>query len=143
MLDFTLHPQNVTINQVSIGKKKLTKSIFNQIESQDCFNQSLDFIGNVIIGYVKDKDSRYLVWVFEGKLRKTNLKEYYLLSRNPEYIKHHEAEWFLNKLRLEYNFEDHYPDTLSQGLEEPERYKEMVNKVKDFLHTLADKQIYL
>jgi hypothetical protein len=77
MLDFTLHPQNVTINQVSIGKKKLTKSIFNQIESQDCFNQSLDFIGNVIIGYVKDKDSRYLVWVFEGKLRKTNLKEYY------------------------------------------------------------------
>lgn len=143
MLDFTIHPLNIAINQVSIGNKKLTKSIFNQIEGRDCFDEKLDFMGEAIIGYVKDKDNRYLLWVIDGKLRKTNLKGYYSLSRNPEYTKFHDAEWFLNKVRLEYHFEDRYRDTLSQALEQTERYREMVNKAKDFLDTLSDKQIYL
>ncbi len=79
MLDFTLLSLNVTINQVSIGNKKLTKTIFNQIEFRDFFDENIDFIGDAIIGYVKDKDNRFLLWVKEGKLRKTNLNKYYLL----------------------------------------------------------------
>jgi len=143
MLEFTIHPLNIAINQVSIGNKKLTKSIFNQIEGLDCFDENLDFRGDTIIGYVKDKDNRYLLWLVDGKLKKTNLKGYYLLGRNPEYSKFHEVEWFLNKVHLGYCFENRYSDRLSEALEQPERYKEIVDKAKDFLDTLVDKQIYL
>jgi len=143
MLDFTLQPLNITINQVSIGNKKLTKTIFNQIEVRDCFDENLDFIGDTIIGYVKEKDIRYLLWVIEGKLRKSNLKRYYLLWSNPDFAPFHETEWFLDKVQLKHNFEGQHGDTLSRALQHPKRYSELVDKAKEFLGTLVDRQIYI
>lgn len=143
MLDFTLQPLNVTINQVSIGNKKLTKTIFNQIEVRDCFDENIDFIGDVIIGYIKDKEIRYLLWIIDGKLRKSNLKRYYSLWNNPDFAPFHEIEWFLDKVRLKCDFEGQHGDSLSGALEHPQRYSELVEKVKEFLGTLVDRQIYI
>ncbi|MGE8425616.1 MAG: hypothetical protein ACN6PI_22465 [Sphingobacterium siyangense] len=143
MLDFTLLSLNVTINQVSIGNKKLTKTIFNQIEFRDFFDENIDFIGDSIIGYVKDKDNRFLLWVKEGKLRKTNLNKYYLLRYDPGISKIQETEWFLNKVRLKFDLEENYHNKLLECLEHPERYKELIDKVKKFLEGLVDRQIYL
>lgn len=143
MLDFTLLPLNVTINQVSIGNKKLTKTIFNQIEFRDLFDENIDFIGDSIIGYVKDKDNRFLLWVTEGKLRKTNLNKYYLLRYDPGISKIRETEWFLNKVRLKFDLEENYHNKFMECLEKPERYQELIDKVKKFLEGLVDRQIYL
>ncbi|HAE66501.1 hypothetical protein [Sphingobacterium multivorum] len=143
MLDFTLQSLNITINQVSIGNKKLTKTIFNQIEFRDPFDENIDFIGDSIIGYVKDKDSRFLLWVKEGKLRKTNLNKYYLLRYDPGISKIGETEWFLNKVSIKFDLEENYHNKFLECLEQPERYKELIDKVKKFLEGLVDRQIFL
>lgn len=145
MSDFTLNPLNVTINQVSLGNKKLTKSIFNQIEFRDCMNSEMDFAGDKIIGYVKEKDQRYLLWVVDGKLRKTGLKKYADLKENIDWASLEKTEWFLIKTKLKHSMSDDYRDSLSEGLEfeERERYVMLIRKVKDFLGSLNDMQIYL
>lgn len=84
MLDYKLNPLNVTIREVLIGNKKLTKSIFNQIESRGCFNNAIEFIGDDIIGYVKVLNDRYLLWTKDGKLRKSRLNDYYNLNEDIE-----------------------------------------------------------
>ncbi|MDB5013685.1 MAG: hypothetical protein JWQ25_1887 [Daejeonella sp.] len=143
MSDFKLNKLNVTIKEVSFGNKKLTKPIFNQIEFGDCFNDQIDFTGDAIIGYVKDKDSRYLLWVTNGKLRRTGLTQYRELKTDIERASLEKAEWFLRKTKLKHDMADDYRDRLSEGLEEPERYVELVKKTKVFLDSLIDKQIYL
>lgn len=55
MSDFSLNPLNVTINQVSLGNKKLTKSIFNQIEFGDCFNEEMALPGMQSLAMSKKK----------------------------------------------------------------------------------------
>lgn len=144
MSDFTLIPLNVSINQVSIGNKKLTKSIFNQIEFADCFNKEMDFVGDAILGYVKEKDSRFLLWVINGKLRRTSLTNKYRdLQENVEWASLEKTEWFLRKTKLKHSMSDGYRDQLSEGLEEHEKYINLVKKTNEFLNILTDKQIYL
>jgi len=72
----SIAPLDIEIRTISLKNKKLTKSIFNQIETRDCFNKELDFKGDKYFGYIKEKEQRYLIWSVEGKLRKTNLSEY-------------------------------------------------------------------
>jgi len=143
MSDFSLNPLNVTINQVSLGNKKLTKSIFNQIEFGDCFTEEMNFAGDAIIGYVKEKDTRYLLWVVNGKLRKRGLTDYRALQIDTEKVSYDKTLWFLNKARLKYKVADDNRVKLSAWLEDTERYITLVNKVKTFLETLTDKQIYI
>ena len=143
MSDFTLNSLNVTINQVSLGDKKLTKSIFNQIEFGDCFNEKMDFDGDVIVGYVKEKDCRYLLWVTNGKLRKMSLTKYHELKANIEWASYNKTLWFLRKTKLKYTEADDNSDKLSAWLKDTQSYSLLVNKVKAFLETLAAKQIYL
>ncbi len=71
MVDYKLTQLNVTVREVVVGNKRLTKTMFNQIEHKSCFNEKMDFIGDLIVGYTKDKDDRFLLWVNKGKLRKT------------------------------------------------------------------------
>jgi len=134
---------NVTITQVSIVNKKLSKSIFNQVEYGDCFDQEMNFIGDPVYGYVKDKDNRYLLWTIGGKLRRTRLTKYYDLKTSVENASLENTEWFLRKAKLEYEMYDDYRDRLSDGLEDHKRYLELVTKTKEFLKGLIDKQIYL
>lgn len=134
---------NVTITHVSIANKKLTKSIFNQIEYGNCFDEEMNFIGDPVYGYVKDKDYRYLLWTIGGKLRRTGLTKYYDLKTNVENASLESTEWFLRNTKLEYEMYDDYRDRLSEGLKDHKRYIELVTKSKDFLKGLVDKQIYL
>jgi hypothetical protein len=145
MIDYKLNPLNVTIKEVAIGNKKLTKSIFNQIEFGDCMTEEMDFAGDAIIGYVKEKDHRYLLWVINDKLRRTGLTKYAELKKDFERASLDKAEWFLRKTKLKHSMSDDYRDRLSEGLEfeERERYTMLVQKAKDFLTSLNDKQIYL
>ena len=143
MSDYKLNPLNVTIHEVLIGNKKLTKSVFNQIELESCFNEEIEFVGDGVIGYIKDKDSRYLLWIKEGKLRKTNLAPYYKLKTNAEWASLDATVWFLRKTKLKFSESDDYRDRLSEGLEEQDKYLELVNKAHLFLDTIKDKQIFI
>ncbi|MGF7028263.1 hypothetical protein [Sphingobacterium multivorum] len=145
MSEFILHPLNITINQMSIGNKKLTKTIFNQIEEENYFTRSLDFKGDAIIGYINDRNNRYLLWSKNGKLRKTNITLYYKLERDPSYAELNRVEWFLKKVGIKYSVDqsDRYDIKIHHVLENTQLYSELVDKADSFLQELTDKQIYL
>lgn len=143
MSDYKLTPLNVTIHEVLIGNKKLIKSVFNQIELDSCFNEKIEFVGDAIIGYIKDKDLRYLLWVKDGKLRKTNLALYYKLKTNVEWASLDATVWFLRKTKLKFFESDDYRDRLSEGLEDKDKYLKLVKKTHLFLDMLTDKQVFL
>jgi hypothetical protein len=143
MSEYNINPLNVTIKEVSLGNKKLTKSIFNQIEPESCFDENIDFIGENIIGYVKDKNDRFLLWIKSGKLRKSKLTDYYKLRISTEYVSLDETTWFLRKTKTKFTESDDFRDKLSEGLDDESRYIDMVKKAQDFLNTLVDKQVYI
>lgn len=122
MSDFSLNPLHVTVNQVSLGNKKLTKSIFNQIEFGDCFTEEMDFSGDEIIGYVKEKDTRYLLWTVNGKLRRRGLSDYKALQIDTERASYDKTLWFLRKTKLKYKVADDNRVKLSDWLEDSDRY---------------------
>jgi len=138
----TLH--NVTIKQVVVGNKKLTKSVFSQIENVPCFNENIDFIGDNVIGYIKDKNDKFLLWVKNNKLRKTSLTSYYKLTPYIESSFIEDIEWFLKKTGLNYEMNSiHYRNKASENIDDKERYINLVRKVRAFLNELIDKQIFL
>ncbi len=143
MSEYNLNPLNLTIKEVSIGSKKLTKSIFNQIEPESCFDENIDFVGENIIGYIKDKNDRFLLWVKDGKLRKSRLTNYYKLKTDVERASLDATSWFLRKTKLEFDEYDDLRDSLSLGLANYSAYIELVKKAHAFLDTLVDKQVYL
>ncbi|GGC44749.1 hypothetical protein GCM10011386_41280 [Parapedobacter defluvii] len=143
MVDYKLTQLNVTVREVVVGNKRLTKTMFNQIEHESCFNEKMDFIGDLIIGYTKDKDDRFLLWVNKGKLRKTKLTPYYKLSRSADYTKLYEVSWFLKKGKIEFEGLDKGEQAVSETVADPKLYEALVDKVRSFLDSLVDQQIFL
>lgn len=134
---------NATITQLSLANKKLTRSIFSQIEYAECFDAEMNFIGDPVYGYIRDKDSRYLLWTTGGKFRRIGLTRYYELKNNIARVPLENVKWFLYKIKMEYDVEDNWSEILSESIINHQRYLAMVNKVKEFLKGLVDKQIYL
>lgn len=143
MVDYKLTQLNVTVREVVVGNKRLTKTMFNQIEHESCFNEYMDFIGDLIIGYTKDKDDRFLLWVNKGKLRKTKLTPYHKLRKSADYAKLREVSWFLQKGKIEFEGLDKNEETVSETVADPKRYEALVDKVRSFLDSLVDQQIFL
>ena len=63
---------NVTIQLITVDNKKMTKSVFNQIQIEDFYDNTGCFIGDSVLGYVYS-DLKYVLWTKKGELRKTNL----------------------------------------------------------------------
>ncbi len=74
--DLKIRTVGVQINIVTVDGKKMTKSVFSQILYSPCFGSSGIFKGDEILGFVQ-LDSRWLIWVKDGLLRKTELKTLY------------------------------------------------------------------
>lgn len=135
----------VEIKSIFLGGKKLTKSTFNQVEHRDCFDKHLDFIGDEYFGYVKDKDNRYLLWNYNGRLRKTNISNYSRLPILTELSTYKNIEWFLVKCYIKY---DGYDDRngrpeIHLENETKDSYNNAVNKVNSFITEILKHQIYI
>lgn len=117
--------------------------MFNQIEHESCFNEKMDFIGDLIIGYTKDKNERSLLWVNKGKLRKVKLAPYHKLSRSADYAKLYEVSRFLRKDKIEFEGLDKGEQKVSETVADPKLYTALVDKVRSFLDSLVDQQIFL
>lgn len=83
MKDFFTTETTVKINVATIDGKKITKSIFNQINSKSPFNFDKEkgyiFEGEKILGYVFDKEY-WLLWIEENKVFKTNLNRIFKIA---------------------------------------------------------------
>lgn len=143
MVDYEFTQLNVTIREVRLGNKRLTKTVFNQVESESCFNKDMDFVGDTIIGYIRDKDDKVLLWVNDGKLRKSRLTPYYLLPKEANYAALSKVDWFLRKCKINFDETDDNKATVSLTTTDPKLYEALVKKVRNFLNALVDKQIFL
>lgn len=143
MVDYKLTQLNVTIREVAIGNKRLTKTIFNQIEFETCFNEDMDFVGESIIGYVKDNSERFLLWVKEGKLRRSNLTPYYKLPKDATYAFINNVSWFLRKCKIEFDGIDDNNESVFNTVTDFEDYENLVAKNRKFLDSLVDQQVFL
>lgn len=83
MKDFFTIETTVKINVATIDGKKITKSIFNQINTKSPFNFDKEkgyiFEGGKILGYVFDK-AYWLLWVEDDKILKTNLNRMFKIA---------------------------------------------------------------
>lgn len=72
-------PMAVTIDRLTVGGKQMTKSVFNQIQRGDFFNDviggdSLEIKKDILLGYVilqgESGQIKWYIWNENGKLRK-------------------------------------------------------------------------
>ena len=82
--DLKIKTVDVQIKVVTVDGKKMTKSVFTQILYSPCFDKEGLFKGDEILGFVK-QDTKWLIWVQNGLLRKTELKYLSLFSCINEY----------------------------------------------------------
>lgn len=78
-----LFPKETTIkiNIVKIDNKKITKSIFNQINRSSPFDKLYHLKENIkFLGYINDK-TKWIIWTNNEFLFKYEIKEIYQMSR--------------------------------------------------------------
>ncbi|MFB2119903.1 hypothetical protein [Parapedobacter sp. 2B3] len=103
----------------------------------------MDFVGDVIIGYTKDSDGKFLLWVKDGKLRRSSLTPYYKLPKDANYAALHKVSWFLKRCGINFEGLDDSKETVSNTVADPKQYECLVDKVRKFLESLVDMQIFL
>jgi hypothetical protein len=71
----------IKINIVKIDNKKITKSVFNQINRSSPFDQLYNLKENIkFLGYINDK-TKWIIWTNNEFLFKYEIKEIYQMSR--------------------------------------------------------------
>lgn len=139
-------PLDVEIKTINLKNKKLTKSIFNQIETKTCFDKKLDFIGDRFFGYIRDKDKRYLLWSDNEKLRKTCLSDYSLPKIDTEYkYTFSDIEWVLKKCGIAYYAHDDERGRLKIEFEKEAitKYNNLIDNVRAFMSEVWNYQLFI
>lgn len=132
----------VSIKLITVDNKKMTKSVFMQIQKEAAFDIEFNFIGSNILGYVMDDSSKYLLWVNNnGELRKTSL--YYLedLSTadiDPSHRNNPNDFW-----RERQVCEDFMIDFLTDKKAGFPKVQEVIKKARNTLQNLNCSQLYI
>lgn len=137
----------VTIQLITVDGKKMTKSVFNQIQDDNCFDKNMNFTGDSFLGYIIDS-GKVLLWIKNGELRKTHLG----FIERMAYLDFKEARVLdVSKICQLCNIT--YPDKNSQKVwSKLESYfdKEQISSLekikkisKDFLEKLSGNQLYI
>lgn len=72
-----LKTQSIEIKVISVGGKKMTKAVFNQIQEEIPFDKAYNFTGDNCLGYVVIGPNKYILWTIDGELRKTNYTDFF------------------------------------------------------------------
>ena len=136
----------VSIQVITIDNKRMTKSIFNQIQKENCFDRNYYFLGNDILGYVFDKDQKWLLWVKHSELRKYSLKNIEQLSKveckkdnNEFYV---ETEYSRDRLKL---LGVYFHDKIGNKhyFSEDQDPVTKIKNAKSFLNQIENKQLFI
>jgi len=145
MDQISITPLGLEIKTIVLGNKKLTKSIFNQIEYKDCFDSHLNFIGTEYFGYVNDIEDRVLLWNDNGKLKKTELDKYINLRTIDNLDIPNNLDWILKKCVIKFDLHDNFRGKykIQLGLKEIKYYNNLVDRARSFINKVLDHQIYI
>jgi hypothetical protein len=126
----------IEIKTVTIDGRKLTKSIFSQLGDYYCLNENLEFTGDNIIGYVNHNNVKYLLWVKNGLLKKTNLDSYRKVLGASSDTFAENISWFLRLTNIDYYIQAGAKGTLSDSIEDQDGFYQKVGKLRLFLNTI-------
>jgi hypothetical protein len=142
--DLKIKTVGVQLNVITVDGKKMTKSVFSQIIKASCFDKEGFFKGDEVLGFVK-QDTRWLIWVKDGLLRKTELKHFSF----HEHLRGYQLEQILSvyhyltgiKIEEEFNVESDYDE------EHPSYNTNLLptfqNNYRAFLKSLEQLQIFI
>jgi hypothetical protein len=143
----------IKIKTLTVGGRRMTKSVFNQVISLSPFDSELTFTGDKVIGYVYEQQSRWLLFIKDGQLRKYILDNILQLINVGKSTKYKDFQSLADRLRfghLQTNF-DHEDDWNKERKFANESYSEetwgkilnRIDKAKSFIAFLDDRQIFI
>ena len=140
---------SVTIQLVTVDGKKMTKAVFNQVQEENCLDKNLFFVGDTLLGFVKD-GYKWLLWVKNGELRRTNLDflESFLQYEDIGNLQYFQVRKILKFLGIEiFDKQTNSVHLLSLGqcykpyvIDDLYKFQETLN---NFFESLNGKQLYI
>lgn len=135
---------NIEIKTVIIDGRKLNKSLFGQLGEYYCLDANMEFTGDEILGYVNHNRVKYLLWVKNGLLRKTNLDQYRKILSTSSNTFVENIDWFLRLTKIEYYVRSGSKGMVADSIEDQEAFNEKVDKLKLFLNSIkTDMQLFI
>jgi hypothetical protein len=140
--ELLIKTQTVEIKLITVGGKKMTKSVFNQIQNELCFDSNFNFNGDSFLGYVVDC-GKHLIYIKNGELRKFDLS---LLIRLTQYdidADKHSVCYILYFTGVDFIFHNFL--NTQRILIENEKDKLISNKRNaiSFMQKLSNSQLYI
>ena len=134
LLDKFVEQSTIKINVLTVDGKRLTKSIFDQLETKNPFNAEFTFKAEKIFGYVNIKNESKVgfnkVIIFEdgGKLYKYNTLPLYILSVSSLESRYKNLEPYLRydnlfQGNIEGALKPQYTDIYDRNYSEPDHEK--------------------
>ena len=131
----------VSIQLITVDGKKMTKSVFNQIQEENCFDTNFNFNADNFLGYVVD-GAKYLIFIKNGELRKCSLNLIIELSKyeieEDGYIC--DIMFFSGKLKNKIRQDWARRKFIDNEIELIEKNKKNANS---FLQKLSNNQLYI
>lgn len=141
----------VKIQTLTIGGRRMTKSVFNQIVETNPFDSRLNFSFDRIVGFVNDPKCRWLLLIKNGQIRKYSLSPLGQLSGIYEFsrisdFKNIKRALGLEIYEMEETYERDYGTNYAKDFYSPEdwnRILELVEKSKSFFRSIENHQIFI
>ncbi|SDD66864.1 hypothetical protein [Pedobacter soli] len=134
----------IEIKTVQIDGKKLTKSLFGQLGEYECLDANVEFTGDQILGYCNYNNTKYLLWIKGGLLKKTNLDSYRKILATSQDTFVENIGWFLRLTKIEFYISLNSRGVVSDSIEDQVLLDEKIDKLKVFLRSIKpDMQIFL
>jgi len=138
----------VKIKTITIGGRRMTKSVFNQILSLGAFDNEINFKGDKIIGFVKDTSEIKLLFIKDGEIRKCSLEYIMKLARLNERTTFTDLNDIERNLGIRYfDYEDvEELRAIAKEVIPSERWSYLeilVSNAKSILQTLTGNQIFI
>ena len=143
MMENLNQPHKIEIKTVIIDSRKLNKSLFGQLGEYYCLDANLEFTGDEILGYVNHNRVKYLLWVKNGLLRKTNLDQYRKILSTSSNTFVENIAWFLRSAKVEYYVCSGNKGMVADSIDDLEDFNEKIDKLSLFLDSIKpDMQLF-
>jgi len=143
----------IKIKTLTVGGRRMTKSVYNQIIQFSPFDKELNFNGDNVIGYVYDQQSKWLIYIKDNQLRKYLLDGVVELARVGQSTKFKDFQRLSERLRfgyLETNIDDDSEWEKERRFAQDSYSEETwalisnrITKAKSLITFLNDRQIFI
>lgn len=138
----------IKIKTISIGGRRMTKAVFNQILSHRAFDNEINFKADKVIGFVNDSSEIKLLFIKDSEIRKCSLEFVLRFARLNDQTKFTDLNDMERNLGLKYfRYEDvEELRAIAKDVIAAERWSYLeilAGKAKSFVDALSGNQIFI